>query len=77
MQMIPWWCESYRDCWEMIVDKWFTEDYMQEHEACRERALQATGPTHHQGSRSLAAYKQAWVHKFILSILMLHSACLF
>jgi len=43
----------------MIVDKWFTENYMQEHEACRERALQATGPTHLQGSRNLAAYKQA------------------
>jgi hypothetical protein len=33
--------------------------------------MAATGPTHHQGSRSLGAYKQAWVHEFILSILML------
>ena len=75
--MVPWWCESFADCWEMIVDRWFTEGYIQEHEAHRERALQATGPTHHQGSRSLDAYKQAWVREFIFSILTLHSACYF
>ncbi|XP_066336043.1 uncharacterized protein [Miscanthus floridulus] len=25
IEMIPWWCESFADCWEMIVDRWFTE----------------------------------------------------
>jgi hypothetical protein len=62
--MIPWWCESFADCWKMIVDRWFTEGYIQEHEAHRERALQAIGPTHHQGSRSLGAYM------FLLIILL-------
>jgi hypothetical protein len=61
----------------MIVDRWFIEVYIQEHEAHRERALQATGPTHHQGSRNLAAYKQACVREFIFSILTLQSACFF
>jgi hypothetical protein len=75
--MIPWWCESYRDYWEMTVDRWFTEVYIQEHEAHQEHALQVTGPTHHQGSRSLTAYKQEWVREFIFSILTLDSACFF
>ena len=64
--MIPWWCESYWDCWVMIVDRWFTEGYIQDHEAGRERRMAATGPTHHQGSRNLGAYKQAWVRDFLV-----------
>jgi hypothetical protein len=50
----------------MIVDRWFTEGYIQDHEVGRERRLAAIGPTHHQGSRSLGAYKQAWVREFLV-----------
>ena len=50
----------------MIVDRWFTEGYIQDHEAGRERRMAATGPTHHQGSHSLGAYKQAWVREFLV-----------
>jgi len=63
--MIPWWCQSYPECWAMIVDKWFTEEYLQMHSDARARRLMMQGPAHHQGSRSLSAYKQAWVHEFI------------
>ena len=49
----------------MIVDKWFTEEYLQMHSDARDRRLMMQGPAHHQGSRSLSAYKQAWVHEFI------------
>jgi hypothetical protein len=63
--MIPWWCRSYPECWAMIVDKWFTNEYLEMHNAAREQRLMVEGPAHHQGRRSLAGYKQAWVHKFI------------
>jgi len=25
--MIPWWCGSYPEAWEKIVDNWFMEGY--------------------------------------------------
>jgi hypothetical protein len=49
----------------MIVDKWFTEEYLEAHNAAQDRRLTMQGPTHHQGSRGFAAYKQAWVRDFI------------
>ena len=65
MQMIPWWCGSYPEAWEKIVDNWFTEGYASMHNAARERRLEMQGPAHHQGSRNLAEYRDAWVHEFI------------
>jgi hypothetical protein len=49
----------------MIVDKWFTEEYLEAHNAARDRRLTMQDPAHHQGSRGLAAYKQAWIRDFI------------
>ena len=63
--MIPWWCRSYPECWAVIVDKWFTEEYHEMHVTARDRRLMMEGPAHHQGSLSLAGYKQAWVRGFI------------
>ena len=62
--MIPWWNRGHADAWEMEVDKWFTEEYQRTHEEARERRSMMTGPAHHQGSRSLAEYKQLWVRGF-------------
>ena len=65
MQMIPWWCGSYPEAWEKIVDNWFMEGYASTHNAARERRLEMQGPAHHQDSCNLAGYRDAWVHEFI------------
>jgi len=48
----------------MIVDKWLSQDFVDTHERQREQRLMRQGPTHHQGSRSLPGYKQAYVSDF-------------
>jgi hypothetical protein len=48
----------------MIMDKWLSEGYVEMHGKQRENRLVRQGPTHHQGSRSLPAYKQALVSDF-------------
>jgi hypothetical protein len=49
----------------MIVNKWLSAEFAEAHNAAQERCLMMDGVPHHQGSRSLAAYGQAWVRKFI------------
>ena len=49
----------------MMVERWFTEEYLKMHRDARDRRLLMQGPAHHQGSRNLAGYKQAWVREFI------------
>jgi hypothetical protein len=39
VQVTPWWSRTKVDAWEMEVDKWFTEEYQQAHDAARERRL--------------------------------------
>ena len=51
----------------MMVDKWISEDWARQHALCRECHLMMPGPAHHQGSHSLAEYKETWVNFFILS----------
>ena len=63
--MIPWWCQAYPECWAMMVDRWFTEEYLKMHRDAWDHRLQMQDLAHHQGSRSLAGYKQAWVREFI------------
>jgi hypothetical protein len=63
--MNPWWCRAYLECWAMIMDKWFMEEYLESHNAAQDWRLSMQGPTHHQGSHGIAAYKKAWVHDFI------------
>ena len=62
--MIPPWCASYPECWEMIVDKWVSEAWAQQHNEVRGRRMMMPGVPHHQGSRNLAGYAQAWVREF-------------
>jgi hypothetical protein len=49
----------------MIMDKWLSAEFAKAHNAARERRLMMDGVPHHQRSRSLIAYRQAWVRKFI------------
>jgi hypothetical protein len=62
-QMIPYWCASHPDCWEMLVDKWCSEGWEETHNIHRERRLLASGPSHHQGNRNLPDYRTAWVNE--------------
>jgi hypothetical protein len=48
----------------MIVDKWVSEAWAQQHNEARERRMMMPGVPHYQGSRNLARYAQAWVHEF-------------
>ena len=48
------------------MDKWFTEEWQKVHDDARDRRLVMQGPSHHQGSRSLAEYKELWVSAFLL-----------
>jgi hypothetical protein len=63
--MIPWSCAAYPECWAMVVDKWCGPEWAETHNAARERRLMMPGVPHHQGSRILTAYGQAWVREFI------------
>ncbi|TVU01194.1 hypothetical protein EJB05_53353 [Eragrostis curvula] len=56
LQAIPWWMATHRECWEVLVDRWCAEDWVERHEACRQRRLMMQGASHHQGSLSLSEY---------------------
>ena len=34
--MIPWWCQAYPECWAMMVERWFTEEYLKMHRDARD-----------------------------------------
>jgi hypothetical protein len=59
--MIPYWCAAHPLCWEQMVDRWCLPEWDEAHNACRERCLMMQGPSHHQDSRSLGQYAEAWV----------------
>jgi hypothetical protein len=48
VQVTPWWSRTKADVWAMEVDKWFTKEYQQAHDATQERRLIMKGPSHHQ-----------------------------
>ena len=54
----------------MMVDKWISEDWTRQHALCWERHLMMPGLAHHQGSRSLAEYKETWVSSIISSFFL-------
>ena len=61
----------------MMVDKWMSEEWAQQHALCRERRLMMPGAAHHQGSRSLPEFREVLVREFTFSLfLTLNSACL-
>ena len=66
--MIPHWCAAHPLCWEQMVDRWCSAEWDEVHTASRERRLQMQGPSHHQGSRSLGQYAEAWVRHLFISI---------
>ncbi|KAL5647207.1 hypothetical protein ACJX0J_041562, partial [Zea mays] len=60
LQMIPHWCAVHPECWEQMVQRWCSAEWDEAHNASRERRLLMQGPSHHQGSRSLGKYAEAW-----------------
>jgi hypothetical protein len=45
----------------MIVDRYLDPMYLEKHEKGKQKRALKTGPTHHQGSRNLPAFKRALV----------------
>lgn len=60
----PNWCAGKGACWEMMVDMWLSEEWIQRHNLCRERRLLMQGAPHHQGSRGLPEYRDVWVSHY-------------
>jgi hypothetical protein len=44
VQVTPWWSRTKADALAMEVDKWFTEEYQEAHDATRKRRLMMEGP---------------------------------
>jgi hypothetical protein len=44
-----------------MVDRWCSPVWDEAHNASREQRMMMQGPSHHQGSRSLGKYAEAWV----------------
>jgi hypothetical protein len=66
--MIPYWCAAHANCWQQMVQKWCSNKWEESHNACREQRLMMPSVPHHQGSRSLSGYAEAWVREFIYLI---------
>ena len=61
----PWWIANDYPCWEMIVDRWCSQEWVEMHEAARQRRLLMPGASHHQGNRNLKAYAARYVCELI------------
>jgi hypothetical protein len=59
--MIPHWCAAHPLCREQMVNMWCSAEWDEAHNASREQRMMMQGPSHHQGSRSLGQYAEAWV----------------
>jgi len=53
---------------------WLSQDWKKEHDEARERRLLMQGVPHHQGSRNLSEFSEAWVRRNHFSNLTLNSA---
>jgi hypothetical protein len=71
--MPAWWCHNDLDCWKLIVDKWFTPEWIEKHDAGQQKHLLMGGPSHHQGNLSNSQYRARWVR---ISIFLLLSSIL-
>ena len=67
LQVIPWWLAGNEQCWDMIIDRWYAEGWVEMHESCRQRRLMMPGAPHHQGNSHLRQYAARWVREFISS----------
>jgi hypothetical protein len=67
------------DCWEVIVDEWRTPEAYEQRRRKSAYAKARTGPAHHQGSRSLPVYMDAWVrfYRFIYLFIQSHYVIIF
>jgi hypothetical protein len=44
-----------------VASEWLSEDWAAQHQEARDRRMMMQGVSHHQGSRNLAGYAQAYV----------------
>jgi len=56
LRVPPWWIANDYPCWEMIVDRWCSQKWLEMHEAARQQRLMMPGASHHQDNRNLKAY---------------------
>ncbi|RLN08823.1 uncharacterized protein C2845_PM11G25730 [Panicum miliaceum] len=60
-QQVSFWVAQWL-CWERIVEKWFTPEWEEKHNAGREWRLLMPDPAHHQGSLCNEEYMARWAH---------------
>ena len=81
MQFPADWCKSYIDCWEVIVDEWRKPEAYEKRRRKSSYAKARTGPAHHQGSRSLPVYMDAWVRFcrfiYLFNLITCNHLCVF
>ena len=65
VQVPPWWIANDYPCWEMIVDRWCSQEWVEMHEAARQRRLLMPGASHFQGNRNLKVYAARYVCELI------------
>jgi hypothetical protein len=65
------------DCWEVIVDRWCSDAWLDIHNNAKDRRAQMVGVPHHQGSRNLAGYGQKWVCGLLFFFHSISSLCQF
>jgi len=65
VQVPPLWLARNSQCWEMIVDRWFAEGWVEMQEACLQQRLMMPGASHHQSNRHLREYVAIWVRESI------------
>lgn len=56
MQVKPRWCENKGECWERMVDKWCSDEWMANHIDHQNRRKKMQGASHHQGNVNLLSY---------------------
>jgi len=65
LRVPPWWIANDYSCWKMIVDRWCSQEWLEMHEAARQRRLLMPSASHHQGNRNLKAYTARYVFELI------------
>jgi hypothetical protein len=56
---------SHRAAWSRIMDRYLDPAYIAKHEQGKQKQALKIGPTHHQGSHNLLAFKGALVRDAI------------
>jgi hypothetical protein len=66
VQVTPWWSRTKADAWAVDVDKWFTEEYQQAHDAALERRLMMEG---HHTTKASGAFQSTRSYGYAVSLI--------